>query len=373
MTAIRRDPTTWSVFAGLGLVGFVLNGLGPVLPHLQDDLGLSRVEVSNFPSLYAAGLLIVGLGGGRVITRIGRGAVFKASAVGMGASAVLLAVAPSRAIAVLAAGLLGVGAAFNMSIVNAVLPDIHGDKAVVAITQANALSSFSAISAPLLIGATLAAGWGWQLGFAMLPAAAGLSLLFVHVDMAAPAVARVTIVDQPKMARQWVTMVVVISIEFAFVFWTTDFLQNVAGFGEAKAAGMTAAFFVGMAAARGFAGRLTPWLINLRRASVQSLMVSLIGFGLFWSLRSPPGAVLGLFVAGAGVANLYPLSYSSLAARYEGRSDRGAIVGTLASGVAISASPLLLGGVADVTGLATAMALVIPGLIITALVLVTRR
>jgi len=42
-------------YLGGGLLGYVLNGLGPVLPHLQEALSLSRGQVAAYPTLYAAG------------------------------------------------------------------------------------------------------------------------------------------------------------------------------------------------------------------------------------------------------------------------------------------------------------------------------
>jgi len=45
-------------------MAFLLNGLGAVLAPLQKELRVSRGDVAFYPSLFAAGLVVVGLIGG---------------------------------------------------------------------------------------------------------------------------------------------------------------------------------------------------------------------------------------------------------------------------------------------------------------------
>ena len=53
-------------------MAFLLNGLGAVLAPLQRDLHVTRSDVAFYPSLFAAGLVVVGLTGGELVGRIGR-------------------------------------------------------------------------------------------------------------------------------------------------------------------------------------------------------------------------------------------------------------------------------------------------------------
>ena len=53
-----------------------------------------------------------------------------------------------------------------MIVVQAFLSDHHGSRAVAAISEANAVSSFAAIAGPLAIALAIAIGLGWAAGFA---------------------------------------------------------------------------------------------------------------------------------------------------------------------------------------------------------------
>ena len=69
-------------------------------------------------------------------------------------------------------------------------------------------------------------------------------------------------------------------------------------------------------------------------------------------------AVLGLFVAGIGVANLYPLIVALALGAAPGQSNEAGARLTFASGTAILAAPLLLGTLADAVGIRLAYGVV---------------
>ena len=50
---MRRSRATLTLYASLACLGYLLNGLGVVLPQLRDELGLSRAEVATYPSAFA--------------------------------------------------------------------------------------------------------------------------------------------------------------------------------------------------------------------------------------------------------------------------------------------------------------------------------
>jgi fucose permease len=88
-----------------------------------------------------------------------------------------------------------------------------------------------------------------------------------------------------------------------------------------------------------------------------SLTAAAAGFGLFIGGAAVP-ALLGFFLTGLGVANLYPLALSSALAAAGEAADQGSARATLASGTAILGLPLLLGALADALDLRTAFWLV---------------
>jgi hypothetical protein len=90
---------------------------------------------------------------------------------------------------------------------------------------------------------------------------------------------------------------------------------------------------------------------------------------LFWLARLPALNVAGLFVAGLGVANLYPLALSAATGAAAGQANTASARISLAAGLAILTAPLLLGGVADRAGIQNAYGLVI-GLLAAAVAMV---
>jgi MFS family permease len=88
-----------------------------------------------------------------------------------------------------------------------------------------------------------------------------------------------------------------------------------------------------------------------------SFVITGSGFLLFWLTDQPPLAVLGLFVCGVGIANLYPLSLALTLDAAPGREDRANARTQMVLGLVAAGSPFLLGRLADQYGLATAFSL----------------
>lgn len=367
--ALTRDRATLLAYASLGLLGFVLNGLGPVLPNLQSELGLTRSEVARYPTLYAIGWLLMSAVGYRVVRRLGRDLALRLSAVGLGGSAGLMGLALNNVAVGAAAVVMGAAGAVMMIVVQAFLSDHHGSRAVAAISEANAVSSFAAIAGPLAISLAIALGLGWAAGFAGPALVVGLLLglgLVASIPISPrpePSIAGVHLDDSfVPWVGSWMGIVLVVAVEFAFVFWATDYMESVGGISEAVAAGLTATFFAGMAGARALGVPLMRLLDPRRRALLAALALSGLGFAMFWGAPFLAGTMvwagLGLFVSGAGVAYLFPLSFLGLVGVLVGGTDRASARAALASGVAIGLAPLLLGIAADAFGLTRALLLI---------------
>jgi hypothetical protein len=313
------------------------------------------------------------------VKRIGRDLALRLGAVGLGASAGFMGMALSPALVGAAAIVMGAAGAVMMIVVQAFLSDHHGPGAVAAISEANAVSSFAAIAGPLAIALAIAVGVGWAAGFAapavMVGGLLGLGLVASipsspRVESPAPGEEQVTAPAAPWL-RSWIGIVLVVSLEFAFVFWATDYMESIGGLSEAGAAALTAMFFIGMAVARGLGVPLMRLLDPRRRALLTALGVATVGFAMFWGSPFLAGtwiwAALGLLVAGVGVAYLFPLSFLGLVGVLLGGTDKASARAALASGVAIGVAPLLLGVAADSLGLTRALFL-IPVLLLTAAV-----
>jgi fucose permease len=93
-----------------------------------------------------------------------------------------------------------------------------------------------------------------------------------------------------------------------------------------------------------------------------SVLLTLPGFALYWGVATPVAALVGLFVIGLGVSMLYPLSLGFAVRAAGANSDAGGARSSVAAGIAILVSPVVLGALADAVGLADAH-LVIPALV----------
>src|SRR5260370_2658055 len=133
---LSRGYETWVLYGAFCCMAYLLNGLGAVLAPLEKELRVSRGDVAFYPSLFAAGLVVVGLIGGPLVGRIGRAAALRLAIVGMIVGGLLIA-APERIAALLGVLLVGLSAALLIQLVPAVLTAIKSGAPAAAIGEAN--------------------------------------------------------------------------------------------------------------------------------------------------------------------------------------------------------------------------------------------
>ena len=372
--SVVRDRGTLLLYATLGVLGYLLNGLGAVLDPLKRQLHVDRAAVAFYPSLFAVALVVVGLFVGRLVERLGHRFVLCVGIVSLAGGAALLA-APVRVLTLLGAVLLGVGGALLVQVIPAALMGRHPRDPAVVFGEANAVSSWASVLAPAAVAAAVGLQAGWWVGYTLpiLPIAAYLlwtlrrNGLFAPVDPGIVVAARrevpVAGLEPGPLLGRWVDVLLSVSVEFCLVFWAADALRDWHDAGPAAAPALATAFLVGMAVGRTFAARVMAGRHPLSIV-VGACTTALLGFAAFWGLPVIAGAALGLLVAGAGVSLLYPVTLARLLAAWPLARDRAAARGALASGIAIGVPPFLLARLADATGLRVAY-LIVPILLVT--------
>jgi MFS family permease len=104
---------------------------------------------------------------------------------------------------------------------------------------------------------------------------------------------------------------------------------------------------------------------------LMALGLAMIGFGIFWLARLTIANLAGLFIAGLGVANLFPITLSLCTTVAADQIDKASARISLGTGSAILLAPLFLGWLADQMRIENAFAivaiLIIVALIVTAL------
>jgi fucose permease len=161
------------------------------------------------------------------------------------------------------------------------------------------------------------------------------------------------------------TLLLGVGIEWSITFWAVAYLQDALYLSEAVATMAAGGLFAAIVVGRLIGSRLTrhhdPALLL-----PAVLIVALVGVGLLL-VPNGPVAVVGLIVAGLGIANLFPLALSLGIGAASESSDAASACCTAAVGLALMAFPFAIGRLADTANIRTALAMVVPGLLALAL------
>lgn len=360
---MKRDSLTWFLYAAFACMAFLLNGLGAVLVPLQKELGVTRGDVAFYPSVFAAGLIVVGLTGGALVARIGRVNTLRLSIGAMGLGGVLFAV-PGRAPTLAGDVLIGLGAALMIQLVPALLAAMHPSAPTAVLGEINSVASAASVVGPLLVAAGIAAGLGWRAGY-LGPPLVLMALVAVPLARAKlplpPSRATRTGRTAPLLGR-WIDLVLSVSVEFCMVFWAASAMAEWHRAGPAAAPALASLFLAGMAVCRGLAATITRRVPSSRTLILACIGLAAAGFAVFWSAPPLALAAAGLAVTGMGVALLYPTTLGRVVAAWPQAPDLAAARAALGSGVAIGAAPFILGRLSDAVGLRAAY-LIVPVLL----------
>jgi len=284
------------------------------------------------------------------------------------AGVLLIAFSPSVVGTIGGALTMGLFGTLSLMANQAVLSDLHGDQRTIALTESNVVATSASITAPLLIGGLAAAGWGWQSAVILtLPCALLLWAVFRSVQFPPSKPPAADHADDHHLPLAfWMLCVVlflVASVEWCVIYWGADFLASVVGLERAAAASAMTLFFVAMAG-----GRLLGSRLARRYAGVTLLLAAIVialgGFLLFWLAAAPLFSLIGLFVAGLGIANFYPLTVAVATGAAPHLIDRATARLAVAGGAALLLAPLAVGAISDVAGMRWGFGIVAPLLLI---------
>lgn len=356
-----HDRLTWVIYLVYGFYGALLSGLGPALNGLREDLRITHTEASLHSSLFAVGMLLAGLGGDIVIRAIGRKGTLWLASSGMTVGTLLFVLGPTLAVTLFAALFMGTTSSLLLVLVPAILSDHQGELRSAAFTELNSLASGMAVLVPVLIGLSIFGGFGWRPGLVLATILAVPVLAVWSRGLEIPEPRRVVRSIggslTPAYWAYWATLVLVVSVEFCMIYWTTDFFRTVFGLDPALAAGALTLFLLGMVVGRAAGGRIA---LRWSPTSIvpAALLLAGLGFAVFW--LSPVAAVslVAVFFTGLGVASLYPMTLGLAVGAALETTDLATSRAALASGSAVLAGPLLLAALADALGISVAFAIV---------------
>lgn len=371
--SFKRDRFTWLAYFMLAYFAYEQAALGPLMPFLRDELDLSYTLGGLHLTAFAAGMVLAGLTGDKLVHRWGRRRVFWGGGGGMAAGALLFILFRRVEITIPSTFLMGYPGTLLMVMVQATLSDRHRQQRAIALTESNIGASISAGLAPLLVGNLQRIGIGWRGALFLGVVCWGWLVLRFRSEMIPRNIEESSSeprISSPKLPpifwAYWLVVFLGVSVEWSIVFWGADFLDNTVGLSRVDASTIMSVFFLAMVIGRITGSRLT------RSAHTGPLLLIAVGLAAagflpFWLGPVAAVNIAGLFVAGLGVANIFPLTLSaasSVVAPPQADAASGRIA--LAAGLAILITPQVLGTLADQTGIQTAFGIIAAFLLVVA-------
>lgn len=369
-----RDRFTWLAYFMLAYYAYLQASLGPLMPFLGAELELSYTMRALHISAFALGMILAGLTADALARRLSRRAVFWGGGAGMALGVLLLTLARTPILTITSSLLMGFLGTYLLVMVQATLSDHHRERRAIAFTESNIAASISATLAPILVSQMENIGVGWRAAL-ILGAFAWLVITLVFSGERIPPSESIV----PSQGRNagnlpytywlyWLVIALSVAVEWSMIFWGADFLENVVGLSKVNAAGSMAIFFAAMLIGRISGSRLTR-MLPTSRLLIAAILTALVGFPVFWLAQTPALNLIGLFLVGLGVANLFPLTLSAASGVAAAQSNKASARVSFAAGTAILIAPQVLGSTADQIGIHNAFG--IAGVLIVAVLLLT--
>lgn len=387
---LHRDGVTATSYSMYATWGWFIFCIGPVLPLLGREMGLSNTVIG----LHATGVAVGSVTASAVTVPLVRWVRRDGTMlVGLGLLSVgVLSIVggPSfgRPGLVLTLGgtiLCGTGGTLIMAGVTAALDGHHGRASASAVTEANGLSSGVGLLAPLAVGASVALGLTWRPALLLLLPIAVVSCLLLLRAVRRSRVGSLDITAlramptpsrsvggalTPLPRRVWVILAVVmtgVGMELSLNTWSAELLRERTALSDAAASASLAAFALGMTVGRfavvPIASRLSS---NVLLQGAGGLLA--LGWLMLWTATLQatgwvPLALLGLALCGAGAGGFFPLGSAWLVRSTLGQAERGLARLSLGTGFATGLVPFALGAASDVIGVHAAF-LIVPAMIV---------
>ena len=364
-TRFRWDRLTYASALGYCMLVAALS-VGVVLGELRDEFHINGVIAALHGSTFGIGLLVAGMWGVRIVDRVGRRTALQLSSASILVGVTLFCVGPSWPITLLGTAFSGMGGALMVMVMPGLISDHHGEHRATAFAAVNGAPGMAGLVYSLVVGAALGAGLSWRPPYLIITGIFAVTLAVVAVPVDVPDGIRegqfsLRPLRDKAVYVPWLHIVNAVLTEFTMGIWAVTYLHEVGKAGAGMAAVLASVFGVMM-----FVVRVAiPVLLRRFGDAMVSLSFVVVGTGAAIMCFGPGLAVkvIGLTVVGIGAAPLYPLTVDRFYGRVGDQLDSVSLGAycALASGVAVTFGPLLLGVLADAVGLRWAV-LVVPGL-----------
>ncbi|HVF90431.1 MAG TPA: MFS transporter [Blastocatellia bacterium] len=370
--AARR--TTLLLHAGFVLTGVVTTLLGPVLPALTEKWSIDDAQAGYLFTAQFAGSIAGVIASSRMMARFGsRGALASGFAL---ASAGVAGLGASPWIAGIACVFMyGTGLGLTIPTTNLLISEANPNRRAAALNVLNFAWGIGAVASPPIIGPLARRSTLWPLlALAALVAAVALWLARSSLDAAGGNSGQA--VDERQSARRpFLTPFLLLLGAMAFFYvgtenalggWVATYALRFDPAGRSSWAAVPSVFWGALLAGR----IMTPIFlrhISGEKLSLAGLAVALAGVALLLAGTTLRGLLASTFLAGLGLASVFPNALATMSERFGSSASRaagvvftlaglgGAIIPWLVGIVSISFGSLRLGlAVALLSGLAMA-------------------
>lgn len=371
----QRDHETWFTYFLLSIFGYFLNILGPITPFLREELNTTYTVAGLHFSAFAIGMFIAGLIGDQVLSRFGYRKTLWASAIGISAGTIGLISSHTVWLTISASFCMGLLGSFILVLIPSMLSLKYKQQSAIALTELNTVASLVSMLAPLLVGIFATSFFGWRFGLILaILALLMMGITYRKLNFNTFPLPQRTAKKQAHLPIRywayWLGIFFVVAVEFCFIFWGSDYLIVVTKAKTEIASASISLFLGAMLLGRWLGSRILR-VTKPKTILFISLSLAMIGFFVFWSSSLIWVSLSGFFLAGFGVANLYPISLDhAISSVPASQSSKASARSALASASAILSLPLILGNLADQNGMRTAF-MIVPGIILAAFILNT--
>ena len=365
----QRNGQFWLLALQVATVNFFTGGFGPSQALLREDQGTSLGIAGLHGTALGIAAIVAGALNSKLVHRYGRSNTTWLGLTIFSIGITIFVFAPPVQFTLVATFITGVGLSTVINNVNSAGSHAFADNSHVAVAQINAIAIVGFVTGNFIIGTTANIFRDqWRMG--LLITIPFIWLMFIRGRKYQPElhIPEEGGPQRGKLSRgywlSWFGFLISISAEFATSFWSASLISVRT---EASAAVSTLAmiaFGTGIGTGRWYAGRVLKRFHADQQLKI-ALILQFIAFALFWSSNILILCLITLFFVGLGLSVQFPLFTLRMVAFSEGRPDLAIGKSSIAAGIAIALSPLILGILGDQFGISRAY-IMVPVLILIA-------
>ena len=358
----QRNGQFWLLALQVATVNFFTGGFGPSQALLREDQGTSLGIAGLHGTALGVAAIIAGGFNSKLVHRFGRSNTTWIGLTVFSIGIAFFVFAPPVQLTLVATLIAGLGTSVVINNVNTAGSHAFAERSHTAVAQLNAIAIAGFVTGNFIVGSTAnVVRDQWRLGLLItIPFALALFIKGrkfepdSHVpDESGP--------QRGKLSKgfwfSWTGFFISISAEFATTFWSASLISDRTDASSAISTLAVISFGTGVGTGRWYAGRLLKRFHADEQIKL-ALTLQFIAFGLFWSSHILVLSLITLFFVGLGISVQFPLFTLRMVAFSEGRPDLAIGKSSIAAGIAIASSPLLLGILGDNFGISRAYIMV---------------